>query len=201
MANTYAPFGFRWSRELTGTAPNAALTMRRILHTNSTAIFRGDPVTSQSTGYVAQSAAGTTQINGIFWGCKYISVSQGRTVWSPYWPGSDASSDPEAYVIDDPNAVFLAQVGPVSDGPVVLADVQQNANFTLATAGNTATGISGAALDFTTIGATTTLPFRIIGYPGDGLFAAVGPGTDNTSANNLVFVTFNWQDYKSTTGI
>jgi hypothetical protein len=197
MANILAPFGFRWAKELTGTAPNVQLTMRRISKSNATAIYHGDPVTSQSTGYIAQSVEGTTQINGIFVGCKYISVSQGRTVWMPYWPGSDAQSDPEAYVIDDPQAVFTVQA---NGGPIALADVQMNANFAIGT-GNTYSGISGASLDASTVATTNTLPFRIIGYAGDGIFPAVGPGSDPTSAYNWVYVTFNNQDYKVLTGV
>lgn len=199
MANILAPFGFRWAHQLSGVAPNCAQTMRRILKTNATAIFHGDPVASQSSGYVQQAAVGTAPVAGIFVGCNYLSVSMGRLVWSNYWPGNgDAQTDPECYIIDDPNAVFTVQA---SGGPVALADVGSNANFTLATAGNTASGMSGAALDATTVNTTSTLPFRIVGYPGDGFFPAVGPGSDPTSANNNVFVTFNNQDFKTLTGI
>lgn len=197
MANVLAPFGFRWARQLTGTAPNCAMTMRRIALGNATPIYHNDPITSLSTGYIQQSVAGTTTIGGIFVGCKYISVSQGRTVWMPYWPGSDAQSDPEAYIIDDPNAVFMVQA---NAGPVTIADVGSNANFALG-AGNTASGLSGASLNVSTIGTTATLPFRIVGFEGDGIFPAVGPGSDATTAYNNVFVTFNNQDFKSTTGV
>lgn len=197
MANVLAPFGFRWARQLTGTAPNAAMQMRRIAKGNASPIYHNDPVTSLSTGYIAQSVAGTTTIGGIFVGCKYISVSQGRTVWMPYWPGSDALDDPEAYIINDPDAVFKVQA---NAGPVTLADVGSNANFALGT-GNAASGLSGASLDVSTIATTATLPFRIIGFEADGIFPAVGPGSDPSTAYNNVFVTFNNQDFKSNTGV
>lgn len=197
MANVLAPFGFRWARQLTGTAPNCAQSTRKISSSYSTAIFHGDPVVSESTGYIEQAAAGTTPIAGIFVGCKYLSVSQGRTLWSNFWPGSDANGDVEAYVLDDPNAVYMVQADP---GPIALADVGKNVNFALGT-GNTSSGLSGATLDSTTVGTTSTLPFRIIGYLGDTNFSAVGPGADPTSAYNYVLVALNNQDFKQLTGV
>ncbi|MCB8880123.1 hypothetical protein ACELLULO517_07740 [Acidisoma cellulosilytica] len=197
MANILAPFGFRWFRELTGVAPNCAQSVRKILSTNTTAIFHGDPVTSQSSGYIQQAAPGTTQIAGIFVGCRYLSKSMGRTVWNNYYPGADANGDVEAYIIDDPNAVFAVQA---NGGPVVLADVGQNANFAIGT-GNTLTGMSAASLDFSTVATTGTLPFRIIGYGGATGFTQAGPGSDPTTAYNYAYVTFNNQDFKVLTGV
>lgn len=197
MANVLAPFGFRWAQQLGGVAPNAAQKMRRISASYATAIFHGDPVTSQASGYIQRSAAGTTQIAGIFAGCKYVSLSQGRTVWNNYWPGSDAASDPEAYIIDDPKSVFMVQA---NGGPVALADVGSNANFALGT-GIPASGMSGATLDAGTVATTNTLPFRIVGYVGDGVFPGVGNGSDPTTAYNYVFVTFNNQDFNVLTGV
>lgn len=197
MANILAPFGFRWARQLTGTAPNCAMTMRRIASGYATAIYHGDPVVGESTGYIQQAAAGTATIAGVFVGCKYLSTSQGRTVWSNYWPGSDAAQDPECYIIDDPNAVFTVQSNGV---PVALADVGQNANFAIGT-GTASSGLSGASLDASTVAATSTLPFRIVGYVGDGIFNGVGPGSDPTSDYNYALVTFNNQGFKSLTGV
>lgn len=200
MANILAPFGFRWARQLTGTAPNCAVSTRKISSSYGTAIFHNDPVVSESSGYIQQAAPGTTQIAGIFAGCKYLSTSEGRTVWRNYWPGSDATGDVEAYIIDDPNAVFMVQAGN-GTGPLALSSVQQNVNFLIGT-GNTASGLSGASLDTTTTSPiTTTLPFRIIGYVGDTNFSGVGPGSDPTSAYNYVFVTLNNQDFKVLTGV
>ena len=110
MANTNSPFGFLQYYGGAGGAPTFSQTERRIASTNTTPIFFGDPVMpviGTANGYITQAAAGTTTLAGVFVGCKYLSVSQKRTVWSRYWPGSDASGDVYAYVIDDPNARFL----------------------------------------------------------------------------------------------
>lgn len=197
MANVLAPFGFRWARQLTGTAPNCAQSVRKISASYATAIYHGDPVVSESTGYIEQAVAGTSPIAGIFAGCKYHSTSQGRTLWNNYWPGNDATGDVEAYIIDDPQAVFMVQA---NAGPVALADVGNNANFALGT-GTASSGLSGATLDASTVATTSTLPFRIIGYLGDTNFPAVGPGSDPTSEYNYVLVTLNNQDFKQLTGV
>ena len=104
MANTLAPFGFRQYFGGAGGAPTFNQTTRRIASSNSTAIYFGDPVmpvVSTANGYITQAAAGSTMLAGIFVGCRYLSVSLKRTVWSNYWPGSDANGDVDAYVIDD----------------------------------------------------------------------------------------------------
>lgn len=201
MANISAPFGFRYARQLTGTAPNCAQVTRQIAYNNTTPIYRGDPVTSLSTGYIAQSVAGTTTIAGIFLGCKYISVSQGRTVWMPWWPGTDVATNGivEAYINNDPDAVWMVQSA--NGGPVTLSDVGTNVNFGLGT-GNQSNGISGAYADFATINSTSTLPFRIVALAGDDpWFSSIGNGGDNTTEYNNVYVAFNNQDFKTTTGL
>jgi hypothetical protein len=205
LANLNTPYGFRVISLLGMSTPNYAVSQRRIASANATAIFKGDPVVQLNTGYITRATAGAVQIAGIFDGCEYLSISQGRTVRSPYWPGSDAAADVACFIIDEPSAVFQVQSG--NGGPIVLADVGQNINFALGT-GNTYNGFSGAYVDFATIGTTTTLPFRIINFAGNSGFVTgdgppqiVGNGADGTTAYNTTYVTFNWQDYKSTTGI
>jgi hypothetical protein len=181
MANTNAPFGFR-QYSGTGSAPTYEQNVRKIASNNSTAIFFGDAVIPLSTGYIAQATASTVQLAGIFVGCKYLSVAQKRTVWSNYWPGSDASGDVEAYVVDDPNAKFVVQAGGTA---VTFADIGANIQLNVGT-GNTATGISGMYVE--NPGTTVTLPFKVVGLveapPGAN-------GTDATSAYNQVIVQFN----------
>jgi len=181
MANTNAPFGFRQYAG-NGSAPTYEQNTRKIASNNTTAIFFGDAVIPLNTGYIAQATASTVQLAGIFAGCKYTSTSQKRTVWSNYWPGSDATGDVEAYVIDDPNAKFVVQAGASA---VTFADIGANIQLNVGT-GNTATGISGMFVE--SPAGTATLPFKVVGLvespPGAN-------GTDATSAYNLVIVQFN----------
>lgn len=192
MANTNAPFGFR-QYSGTGSAPTYEQVVYYIAQANTTDIFFGDPVVPLNTGYITQATSNSVQIAGIFVGCKYLSTSQKRTVWSNYWPGSDASSDVEAYVVNDPNAKFVVQGDATG---IAFADVNANIGFSIGS-GNTSNGISGAFLDTSTLNTTNTLPFRVIGLvqnpPG-------APGTE-AGAYNLAVVAFNNVSTKQLTGI
>lgn len=195
MSNTLAPFGFKHVGYLDGQAPNFAPQPRQVLATNTTKIFRGDPVVSLSSGYIAQAAPGTTQIAGVFDSCTYYSLAQGRQVWSNFWPGGDVASNGlvVAHIISSPGALFLAQ----SNGlPITIADVGSNVNFAIGTGSTIGGGFSGATIDQSTLLGTNTLPFRIY-----GLYESVGNGSDPTTNYNYAVVAFNNQDFKSLTGI
>ena len=192
MANTFAPNGFLQYQGGAGGAPTFAQSTRKIASGNSTAIFTGDPVMpviGTATGYITQGAAGTTVLAGIFVGCKYLSTSQKRTVWSAYWPGSDTTTDVEAYVIDDPNARFVVQSSgtgfPVTGTTTTqTSGVQgQYAQFTIGT-GNTSTGRSGAYIS--SVGTTVTFPFIIVDYA-----VSFSNGGDPTTQYCNLIVGFN----------
>jgi len=182
MANTNTPFGFKQVKG-TGSLPTFEQNVRYIAPTNSTAIFFGDAVIPLNTGYIAVATAAAVRMEGIFAGCKYTSVSQKRTVWSNYWPGSDANGDVEAYIIDDPNAQFQVQA---TSGPITFTSVGRYAQLTAGT-GNTATGISAMTLATPSAG-TITFPFIVKGLVQDPPGAN---GTDITTAYNIVVVGFN----------
>jgi hypothetical protein len=192
MANTNAPFGFVPVRRFDGAAWNDQLTTAIVDKDNSTPIFKGDVVDQLSTGYIAKGTAGTGVHLGIFWGCVYNNSVTGYPQYSPYWPGSGASADVSALIITDPNVVFQAQA---TTGPITFADIGAGVQFT-AGSGNTATGLSTASVDNVGTAGTTTLPFRVI-----GLKSGVGPGTDATSAYNIVEVVFNNQFFKQLAGV
>jgi hypothetical protein len=198
MANTQAYFGFTQYQGGAGGAPTFAQSVRRIASGNSTAIYTGDPVmpvVSTATGYITQGAAGTTTLAGIFVGCKYLNTSLGRTVWSNYWPGSGATGDVEAYVIDDPNSRFIVQTSttafPMTGTATTMTSgvIGQYAQFTIGT-GNTSTGRSGAYLS--AVGTTVTYPFTIVDYQ-----VGVSNGGDPTSQYCNVIVGFNNEIFRS----
>jgi len=186
---------------------NFRLSVRRVASTNTTPIYKGDPVSPDigpANGYVEKTVPGSTTLAGIFWGCEYLSVSQKRTVWSQYWPGSDAQGDVTAFVIDDPNARFVVQTSGSSfqvAGTVYAfgtSPVGQYAQFAAGT-GSALTQQSGAYLS--ALGTAGTLPFivtaMVIDPPGAN-------GTDPTSQYNWVEVGFNneWlRGNAATTGI
>ena len=205
MANTNAPFGFRQYQGGAGGAPTFAQTARRIAAGNTTAIYYGDPVmpvVSTANGYITQGSPGTTTLAGIFVGCKYLSTSQKRTVWSNFWPGSDVASTNQVigYIVNDPNARFIAQSD--STGIAYPADINATIGFAIGT-GNTSTGISGAYLDTTTLNTATynvNAPFKVVGVYQP--FVSSFPGSyANGQAYDYAIVAFNDVATRNFTGV
>jgi len=193
MANT-APGSYNGFQQYRGNG--SAPTYEQVVGTaayNASAIYFGDPVIiNNSTGYIQQATTtaaktGIGEIAGVFVGCKYLSVSQKRTVWSNFWGGSDVASNQtvEVYYLNDPNARFAVW----SDATgISQANVGGTCGFDIGT-GNSSNGISGAFINYGTSGPNTdsTGPFRIIGLVGDP------PGTNGTEFGPYahVVVAFN----------
>jgi hypothetical protein len=203
MANVAGYFGFK-QRKGTGSVPTYELVAfsNGGIDYNASAIYFGDPVVRKASGdgtliqAAGSAGSGTVTLAGIFYGCKYLSTAQKRTVWSNYWPGSDVAvgnqSTIEAYVCNDLNAQFTVQTD--STG-VAQADVGANFDFNIGT-GSTATGLSGAYLIHG--GATTAAyPFRLVGLVLDP------PGSPGTAAGayNYAVVAFNNVETKNATAI
>ena len=65
------------------------------------------------------------------------------------WPTGTVADDAQAYIVDDPDVIFMAQ----ADGAVTQADLGQNTNFAAVQAtdtGDTTTGNSNSAVSSTT---------------------------------------------------
>jgi len=195
MANTAAYNGFQ-QYSGTGSAPTYEQVAVKIAY-NASAIYYGDPVNPDANGYVVvgvtSSSSGNTQIAGVFVGCQYLSVAQKRTVWSNYWPGSDVASTNTVtgYIINDPNAKFVAQFGNVS---VDQGYVNSGVGFNIGT-GNTSNGISGAYL--ATLATDSTMPFKVVALVTDP------PGVNGTEAGayQKAIVAFNNVSTKQLTGV
>jgi len=147
--------------------------------TTGTAVVANSGATISVSSTTSGTVTVIVPIAGVFAGCKYTSTSQKRTVWSNYWPGSDATGDVTAYITTDPNAQFIVQTANsyTSATNIGLASIGQNIGFayldataTGETNGNTATGLSTMFADQYSLiansvaGATTNafLPFRIV---------------------------------------
>ena len=198
MANTAAYNGFQ-QYSGTGSAPTYEQVAVKIVY-NASAIYYGDPVNPDSNGYIVVGAtsagSGNTQIAGIFVGCKYLSTSQKRTVWSNYWPGSDVASTQtvEGYIINDPNAKFVAQ----SNGTgLTQADVNMTIGFNIGS-GNSNNGISGAYLNpDVSLGTDSSQPFKVVALLSDP------PGVNGTESGAYAkaIVAFNNVSTKQLTGV
>lgn len=210
MANTQGPFGFQQVGTASG-GPNFAQagsgSPYKIKAGFVTSIFFGDAVRMWVSGDAASGAAGylTPWVNGdgagsalkilvgVFIGCEYYSTSQKKTVWNNFYPGSDAAADVTAYVVDDPNAQFMAQAGAT---PIDYTNIGMAVDIASTPTGNTTTGISGMSLSTPTT--TATLPFKVVNI------VASPPGVngrDYTTGYNDVVVAFNNQQYKALLGV
>lgn len=183
MANTAAPYGLRPVKRADG-MPYAGATSTYLIDPagEATNLFYGQVVYIGADGYIAlvtgTGADGTTNsfpgsgtltgAIGVFVGCEYVNA-QGQTIFSQYYPSGTANGGPiKAYVVDDPNVLFEAQL----DGAADQSDVGANTFFAAAqstSTGSTRTGNSTSALDATTV--TTTAAFRIVAF--------VSPATDS----------------------
>lgn len=194
MATTATPYGLRPVKRADG-MPYAGARSEYLIDPagEATNLFYGQVVHIGADGYIALSTAtgadGTTNALptgstltgslGVFVGCEYVNA-QGQVIHSQYYPSGYAAptgTSIKAYVIDDPNVLFQAQL----DGAADQTDIGANTFFAAAqttSTGNTTTGNSTSALDATTV--TTTAAFRIV--------AAVSPITD---AYPDVLVKFN----------
>jgi hypothetical protein len=175
LVNTFSPFGFRDFGERDGQAPTMGQETFALLSSDTNAYFTGDvvSVSSQSLGAfgaitlpASGSAPGAGGVLGIFTGCEYYNPTTQRNEWHPYFPGSVGSSAVgKAYVVTDPERLWIVQG--TSAAVLGTSNIGWNVGFTSSEtlgaqkSGNTASGISNVALNSTSAGGTSTLPFRI----------------------------------------
>jgi hypothetical protein len=162
----------------------------------ATAVFFGDTVAIDSTGYlVVSSTTNSGAIVGVCVGGQYVN-SSGQTVQGQYLPAliSTAANPAYAYVIDDPMALFKVAV--VSSGTTMSSAGRTVVGTNLAlvlNAGNTTTGDSAFAVTLTGAGTTATIPIRVIDVVPETATAA------DTYTELLVKI--NTHQYNNTTGV
>jgi hypothetical protein len=191
MANVSEKFGLRPYRKLDGTPLVGAQNRYTIASGHTTAIFQGDMVIPLASGNIDRhSAGGTVPIVGVFNGCFYTDPTTQKPTYKNYYPGSIAASDITAFVVDDPDAVFLVD----SDSTFTRANLFANYDVTNTT-GVTQTGISKCQLDHSTGDTTNTLALRAIDISQDP------DNSDTATSNANILVSINNHFYRSTTGI
>ena len=178
MASTAAPYGLRPIKRADG-LPYAGAVSHYLIDPagEGTNLFKGQVVTLGADGYVALATAtgadattnafptGTnlTGALGVFTGCSYVNA-QGQLIFSQYYPtgyAAPAGTSITAFVVDDPNVLFQAQL----DGTGAQTVIGTNTFFAAVqstSTGSTTTGNSTSALDATIV--TTTAAFRIVAH-------------------------------------
>ncbi len=191
MANVVEKFGLRPYRKLDGTPLVGAQNRYTIASSYATAIFQGDLVIPVTGGNVERYPGNTsTAVVGVFNGCFYTDPTTQKPTYKNYYPGGVAASDITAFVVDDPDAVFLMD----ADATFARADLFQNYALTTVS-GNTKTGISLQQLDVSVSGTDTTYVVQAIDISQDP------DNSDVSSANANILVRINNHFYRSGTGI
>ena len=191
MANVSEKFGLRPYRKLDGTPLVGAQNRYIISANNTTAIYQGDLVIAETDGTITRHVAqNSTAVIGVFNGCFYTDPTTSKPTFKNFYPGSINASDITAFVVDDPDAVFLMD----ADDTFARADCFRNYSVTNAT-GNNTTGISEVQLDVSVSGTNASFIIQAMDISQD-------PGnSEETSANGNVLVRINKHFYRDGTGI
>jgi hypothetical protein len=191
MANQVEKFGLRPYRKLDGTPLVGAQNRYTIASGYATAIFQGDMVIPVTGGNIERYPGNTsTAVVGVFNGVFYTDPTTQKPTFKNYYPGGVAASDITAFVVDDPDAVFLAD----ADATFARADLYQNYSLT-AVSGNTKTGNSLQQLDVSESGTNATFIVQAIDISQDP------DNSDTSSPNANILVRINNHFYRSGTGI
>jgi hypothetical protein len=177
MATTAAPYGLKPVKRADG-MPYSGATSTYLIDPagEATNLFNGQVVTIGADGYIALATGSGADITtnnlggsgigaiGVFMGCEYQNA-EGQQIFSQYYPTGTANGGPiKAYVVDDPNVLFQAQLDGTG-AQTVVGTITKFASVQSTSTGNTTTGNSTSALDATV--QTTVGAFKIVGHVSD----------------------------------
>ena len=191
MSNQVEKFGLRPYRKLDGTPLVGAQNRYTIASNYATAIYQGDMVEPLASGNIQKHGANTSDaVVGVFNGCFYTDPTTQKPTYSNFYPGGIAASDITAFIVDDPDAVFLMD----ADATFARADLFKNYSVTNTT-GVTQTGMSKQQLDVSVSGTASTFAVQAIDISQDP------ENSDTGSANANILVRINNHFYRSGTGL
>ena len=191
-----APYGLEPINSIDGKPYAGAIRQIPVAAGFATAIFNGDVVELDSTGYLvkATSTNAATPV-GVCMGGQYVN-SNGQTVQGQYIPASASTSTnlAYAYVVDDQQALFKVAVltSGTTMGTAGRTVVGSNLPLVL-NAGSTTTGNSAMGVTLTGAGTTATIPMRVI-----DVVPATATAADTYTE---LLVKINTHQYNNTTGV
>ena len=169
MATTASPYGLKAVNHIGGTPYAGSTRLLPIASGYAVNIYNGSVVAIVAAGTVEivtdlgnNADAFPAGVIGVFVGVTYTDPNLGTVVFRQNWPTGTVADDAQAYIIDDPDVVFMAQ----ANGAVTQADLGQNTNFAAVqstTTGDTTNGNSNSAVSSTTA-TTATIAFRIVDF-------------------------------------
>ena len=199
MGSVNAPFGLR----VTGRLDNGSLEVFRqypIASGYAANIAAGDIVAlsdgGTSTTIVKTTATGDTSTDiamlGVFVGCSYTDPSTNQLTFSNMWPTGTVASDALAFVVDDPQALYVVMADEAITNTL---DIYGKNAAIVQGSVNTTFKASRVALDASTIGTDANLPLRIIDYVG-------GPrGNEAGTTYPLLVVKLNYTQLTAAVGV
>lgn len=170
MSTVSAPFGLRAAYSPMGVVRPTAYSIASAYGTN---ILTNQPVKIGANGTIEAAAVGDRFI-GTFSGVEYTNT-QGRRVVDNKWIAGTTGTELVAYVTLDPSIVYEIQ----ASGPIAVADIGSQADFTTIGTGSTVTGLSAMMLDQATLTNSASAGLRIIG---------IAAGPDNAAGDAFTIV-------------
>ena len=194
MANTATPYGLKAVNHVGGTPYAGSTRLLPIASGYASNLFNGQVVEIAAGGTIELVDTFGAGVIGVFVGCTYTDPSTKQLTFNNMWPTGTVAADAKAYVIDDPDVIYMAQ----ADGSVTQADLGQNTSFAVPQSTSTGAlmnGNSTSAVESTTA-VTASLPFRIVDFV-DSPTSTVG------DAFTDVLIKFNAgiHSYDNSTGI
>ena len=162
MATTATPYGLKAVNHVGGTPYAGSTRLLPIASGYASNLFNGQVVQIEADGTIGLVTTFGDGVIGVFVGCTYTDPNTQQLTFNNMWPTGLVAADAKAYVIDDPDVIYMAQ----ADGSITQADLGQNTDF--AAAQSTSTGVlingnSTSAVESTTA-VTPALPFRIVDF-------------------------------------
>jgi len=187
-----APYGLQPVNLIGGQVFAGSTRMYPIVYGYATDIFYGDFVVlnrGQLTRASVSTGTGLNQTVGVFLGCTFTNPVTKQKQFSQYWPANTLAGDCQAYVSDDPDAVFKAAVCSATTVIASASNAIVGCNVSaINNTGSTNTGNSANAVlapSDTTV--TTTLPLRIVGVVPDTA-VSLGSATYSSISTNTITV-------------
>jgi len=199
MATTASPYGLKAVNHIGGTPYAGSTRLLPIVSGYATNIYNGSIVQiAAASGTIAivttdgdagGGAVFPAGVIGVFVGCTYTDPNSGNITFANNWPTGTVAADALAYVIDDPDVVFMAQ----ANGAVTQTDLGNNcflAAAQLTGSGVLASGVSNTAISSATA-VLATHPFRIVDFV-DSPTSTVGDAfTDLLIKFNGIYHSYN----------
>jgi len=197
MAATATPYGLRAVNHIGGTPYAGSTRMFPIASGYAANLYNGSIVSVIADGTIVFTAAvGTAAAAfqagtvGIFVGCTFTDPNSGNVTFRQNWPTGTVAADAQAYVVDDPAAVFQVQ----ANGTMAAATLGSCCSIIAQTTstGNTTSGNSTTAVNSATVSQAADA-FKIIGF-------ADAPQSTVGDAFTDILVKFNPTQHAYTSG-